>query len=270
MKKIGFIGAGNMGGALIIAACRTIGADKVLITDYDRNKAQALAEETGCTAVSGNVEVAKNAEYIVLAVKPNIIRSVASELAAVLQEDKDNGCRHVVVTIAAGISTQTIRECIGEGIPVIRIMPNTTVQVGQGMILMADSGEAPEAMTEFQEIMKGAGSFMSIPESSFDITTSISSCSPAYVYMFISAMADGAVQMGVPRAQAIHLAAQTVLGSARMVLETGIHPDQLKDNVCSPGGSTIVGVTALEQNNFRYAAAQAIIQSTMKNLDLGK
>lgn len=270
MYKVGFIGAGNMGGALIVAACKSIGADQVLITDHDKEKVQTLAEETGCHVAEDNQELAANAEFIVLAVKPHVIRPVASQIAETLKESSSRGVCHVVVTIAAGVEIRTITECIGTDIPVIRIMPNTPVMVGQGMILITGSGETDENVKEFQILMKEAGDFLYIPESSFDITTSISSCSPAYVYMFISAMADGAVQVGVPRAQALHLAAKTVLGSAQMVLETGIHPDQLKDNVCSPGGSTIVGVNALERNGFRYAAAQAIIESTEKNLSLGK
>ena len=270
MNKIGFIGAGNMGGALIIAACKTNGAENVIITDYDLEKAKALAAETGCNVAQSNNEIVKNAEYIVLAVKPNVIRGVATDIASTLNEDIDQGVKHVVVTIAAGITIATIKECIGDKAPVVRIMPNTPVAVGQGMILLTGDGATDENVVEFQKIMEKAGDFLYIPEGNFDITTSISGCTPAYAYMFISALADGAVQVGVPRDQAIRLAAKTVLGSAQMVLETGIHPDKLKDNVCSPGGSTIVGVTALEQNNFRYGVAQSIIQSTAKNLDLGK
>ena len=353
MYKAGFIGAGNMGGALITAACRTIGPENVIITGHDMDKANELAAKTGCHIASSNIEVARLAQYVFLAVKPNIIREVAvgiadtlrnganadahatgasctyadasaagtpttdapaaSNLAAaastacVADPSKDAAADapaasnlaatasaacvadpstyavagasdagtcthtgHVVVTIAAGITRETIRKSIKDAVPVIRIMPNTPVAVGQGMILITGDGEDDPHVKELQEFMKGAGDFMYLPESSFDITTSISSCSPAYVYMFISAMADGAVQVGVPRNQAIRLAAKTVLGSAQMVLETGIHPDQLKDNVCSPGGSTIAGVNVLEENRFRYAAAQAIIKSTERNLELGK
>lgn len=270
MYKIGFIGAGNMGGALITAACRSIDADKVLITDPDTAKVQKLVQETGCQAAADSCELSRSAEYIVLAVKPHLIRTVASGIADILRSDAAAGISHIVVTIAAGVEIRTIRECIGEDIPVIRIMPNTPVAVGEGMILITGDGKDDSRVLEFQSLLKEAGEFLYIPESSFDITTSISSCSPAYVYMFISAMADGAVQVGVPRDQAIRLAAKTVAGSAQMVLKTGIHPDQLKDNVCSPGGSTIAGVNALEENRFRYAAAQAIIRSTEKNLELGK
>lgn len=270
MYKIGFIGAGNMGGALITAACRSIGAEQVLITDHDIEKARHLAGQTGCRVAQTNEELAENAEYIVLAVKPNVIRDVAGRMAQTLSEAAGQGIRHVVVTIAAGVSIRTIRECIRDQAPVIRIMPNTPVQVGKGMILITTDAKEDGHVREFQDLLAEAGEFLYIPESSFDITTSIMSCSPAYTYMFISAMADGAVQVGVPRDQAIRLAAGTVLGSAQMVLETGIHPDQLKDHVCSPGGSTIVGVHALEQAGFRYACAQAIIDSTARNLELGK
>lgn len=270
MYKIGFIGAGNMGGALIIAACNTIGAENVIITDYDLNKADTLAAQTGCLTAKTNDEAAKNAEYIFLAVKPNIIRDVAKGIAPVLLKDLENGIKHIIVTIAAGITIETLKACIGDQIPVIRIMPNTPVAVGQGMILLTGPDPDDEHLKEFQKIMAKAGDFLYIPEKNFDVTTSISGCTPAYTYMFIDALADGAVQVGVPRDQAIRLAAKTVLGSAQMVLESGLHPGKLKDNVCSPGGSTIVGVTALEKNNFRYGVAQSIIQSTAKNLDLGK
>lgn len=270
MHKIGFIGAGNMGGALIIAACKTIGGENVIITDYNLDKAKELAASVGCDVAESNIDVVKNAEYFFFAVKPNVIRDVAREIAPALNEDVANGVKHVVVTIAAGITIDTIKECVSDKAPIIRIMPNTPVAVGQGMILLTGLTEDDANIKEFREIMAKAGDFLYIPEKNFDITTSISGCTPAYAYMFISALADGAVQVGVPRDQAIQLAAKTVLGSAQMVLETGIHPDKLKDNVCSPGGSTIVGVNALERNNFRYAVAQSIIESTNKNLELGK
>ena len=267
MHKIGFIGSGNMGGALIIAACKTIGAENVIITNRTLEKAKRLAQETGCAVAETNEQIVREAEYIVFAVKPNVIRDAAKEILPALKEEINKGNKHVAVTIAAGISTDTIRECLENLVPVIRIMPNTPAAVGEGMILLTGD----EAyFDEFKSILSEAGLFEVIPEKNFDITTSISGCSPAYAYMFISALADGACQVGVPRTQAIRLAAQAVLGSAKMVLETGEHPDKLKDDVCSPGGSTIVGVNALEEHGFRYAAAESIIKSTEKNLDLGK
>ena len=275
MYKIGFIGAGNMGGALITAACKSTGADQVVITDYDPAKAKELAEKLGCVAVDNNDDLVRQAEYIVFAVKPNVIRSVAGGIADTLKACLKEGQKKTVVTIAAGIAVSVIKGCIDCDVPVIRIMPNTPAMVGQGMILLTCDQNAPdeiseEQFAEFQSLIAAAGEFERIPEAMMDLTTGVSSCAPAFVYMFIEALADGAVQVGVPRAQAMRLAAKTVLGSAAMVLETGEHPGALKDAVCSPGGSTIVGVTTLEQYGFRNAAAQAIIKSTERNLELGK
>lgn len=275
MCKIGFIGAGNMGGALIAAACKSIPANEVIIADCLPQKALASAAETGCRTAASNEEVVKSAKYIVLAVKPDIIRDVVDEIAPVLAECIQNNAPRVLVTIAAGVSTLSIREHLRVDMPVIRIMPNTPVMVGEGMILLTgsgpDSSEIPEEMfTEFTSLMGAAGEFERIKETAIDYTTSVSSCAPAFVYMFIEALADGAVQVGVPRPQALKLAAKTVLGSAAMVLESGMHPGALKDAVCSPGGSTIVGVETLEKYGFRHAVAQAIVQSTQKNLQLGK
>lgn len=274
MAKIGFIGTGNMGGALITAACKGMDPKEVLIADQLPEKAEALSEKAGCNTAASNKELAREAEFIVLAVKPNVIRDAAKEIAPVIRECAERGDRKVVVTIAAGVMIQSIKECLETEVPVIRIMPNTPVMVGQGMILISgdqDSDKASdEAIAEFQELLKEAGEFERVAEGMIDPATSVSSCSPAFVYMFIEAMADGAVQVGVPRAQALKLAAKTVQGAATMVLETGDHPGVLKDNVCSPGGSTIVGVTTLEEHGFRGAVSQAIIRSTEKNMKLGK
>lgn len=275
MAKIGFIGTGNMGGALITAACRGMDPSQVVITDCFKDKAEALAGQCGCRMADSNVQLAKEAEYIVLAVKPNVIRSVVKEIAPVIRSSLKEGEKKVIVTIAAGVEVSTVREFLEPEVPVIRIMPNTPVMVGQGMILVSSDKNAPdnvpeEIFSEFQKLLKEAGEFERMKEETIDLATSVSSCSPAFVYMFIEAMADGAVQVGVPRAQAMKLAAKTVLGSAAMVLETGEHPGVLKDNVCSPGGSTIVGVTTLEEYGFRGAVSRAIIKSTEKNLSLGK
>ena len=260
-----------MGSALAKAAVRKLGGASVIISDNDNDKRKKLAGELKCSETGSNEELVRSSEYILLAVKPNIIRDVARAFAPVLAADKENSVNHVIVTIAAGISTDTVRECTGDIYPVIRLMPNTPAAIGKGTILItAADNVQDESVEDFKGIMCEAGMFERLPESQIDITSSINGCAPAYAYMFIEALADGAVQVGVPRDRAIRLAAQTVLGSAAMVLETGKHPDQLKDEVCSPGGSTIVGVTALEENRFRYAAAQSIIRSTEKNCSLGK
>lgn len=271
MAKIGFIGTGNMGGALIVAAAKGIDPGEVIIADRDAEKAKELSAQLGCKVASSNADVAKEAEYVVLAVKPNVIRSVAEEIAPQLKEAEEKGEKKVVVTIAAGVAVQSVRESAKTNLPIIRIMPNTPAMVGKGMILLSsEEGNPEEIATEFTEILKEAGEFERVAEEAIDLMTGVSSCAPAFVYMFIEALADGAVQVGVPRAQAQRLAARTVEGSAVMVLETGEHPGQLKDNVCSPGGSTIAGVAALEEKGFRGAVAQAIVKCTEKNQSLGK
>ncbi len=275
MAKIGFIGTGNMGGALIAAACKSMDPAQVLIADLNAEKAEALAQEYGCRAVQSNEDLAKEAEYIVLAVKPHVIRPVAKSIAGVLAECAANDEKKIVVTIAAGVPVRAVKESIGTKIPVIRIMPNTPVMVGEGMILISGDADAPdevpeEIFDEFTGLLKAAGEFERVAEDAIDYTTGVSSCAPAYAYMFIEALADGAVQVGVPRDKALRLAAKTVQGAAAMVLETGLHPGVLKDNVCSPGGSTIVGVTTLEEKGFRGAVSQAVIRATEKNLTLGK
>ncbi len=271
MYKIGFIGAGNMGGALIVAACNSIGAENVVITDYLPEKAKELAEQVGCHVAASNEELARSAEYIVLAVKPNVIRLVAGKIATVLEEEAKAGKTHVVVTIAAGVKVAAIQECIGDDTTVLRIMPNTPAMVGQGMILLTGPSDIPEELfTRLEKMLAAAGDFERVSEDMIDSLTSVTSCSPAYIYMLIEAMADGAVQVGIPRDMAQRLAAKTVQGSAAMVTESGMHPGELKDAVCSPGGSTIVGVTALEECGFRNAVIQAIVRSAEKNKDLGK
>ncbi|MCF0142894.1 MAG: pyrroline-5-carboxylate reductase [Parasporobacterium sp.] len=272
MKKIGFIGAGNMGGALIMAASATIGGENIIICDHNPGKIEALQESCGCMVTIDSSAVVKESEYIVLGVKPQVMKDTVKSLVPALKERieaKDS--LPVFVTMAAGISTEVIKMCLGTAVPVIRIMPNTPAMVQAGMILYTASADVTdEQMDHFLEMVAGAGSFEKIPEEKMDQTSAVSGCTPAYAYMFIESLADGAVQVGVPRAQALRLAAQAVLGSAKMVLETGIHPDQLKDNVCSPGGSTIEGVNALEKGGFRGLVAEAIVKATEKNIKLGK
>ena len=270
MLKIGFIGAGNMGGALAISAARALGGKEVMITDHHADKMEALQEKTGCVIAKDADDIAANCEYIVLGMKPDGIRKAARGVAPILRSDCEKGIRHIIVSIAAGVSTDAIRECIGDGIPVLRLMPNTPVAVGEGMILMTANDTDFDELDKLRDVFSAAGELLYIPESKFDDFSSISGYTPAYAYMFIQSLADGAVKVGVPRKLATHLAAQTVLGSARMILETGEHPDKLKDDVCSPGGSTIEGVAALEEGAFRGTVAQAIVASAEKSKKLGK
>lgn len=272
-KTIAFIGAGNMGGAIIRATCRVVDSREVAIYDVLTEKADALAAETGCVAAGSGAEALDGAAYVMLCVKPQYYADTLRGLLPALKKNADAGVKQTLASIVTGAKMQTIAGLLAEGgldLPIIRIMPNTPASVGKGVMLLARS----EAVTEenfaaFQQIISGCGRLVPMSEHMLDIATPVSGCSPAFVYMFIDALADGGVQIGVPREQARILAAQTVLGSAAMVLESGIHPGELKDNVCSPAGSTIAGVEKLEEHAFRYAVAQSIVAAYERNCQLG-
>lgn len=274
-KKIGFIGTGNMGGALITAACRGNNPNEVIITDYFLDKAKNLATNLGCYVAESNEEIVRKSKYIMLGVKPQVLESVVREISPILKECIENGETRILVSMAAGITIETIKKYLEVEVPIIRIMPNTPVSIGKGMVLITtnilnESEVSNEQLDEFTHIMKSVGRFDKIKESEMDECTVAAGCTPAYAYMFIEALADGAVMAGVSREKAIKYSAQALIGAASMILETGVHPGELKDAVCSPGGSTIVGVAELEKNGFRNAAIQAVLASYYKNKDLGK
>ena len=263
MKKIGFIGAGNMGSALARAAVKS-GAS-VYIYDKDTKKANELAFELGANFME-NTDIASECDFVFLAVKPNIIPIAIKEIESGLVKNKSG----VLVSMAAGVSIQKIEDSI-EGYPIIRIMPNTPASVGEGLILWCRNAlVSDEKMQDFIKVMTPSGALTEIEENKIDAASAISGCGPAFAYMFIEALADGGVEAGLPRATAQKLAAQTLLGASKMVLESGKHPGELKDAVCSPGGSTIAGVAALEDGAFRATAASAVRASYEKTLKLGK
>ncbi len=268
MKKAAFIGAGNMGGALIQAACEALGPEQVVITDHAYAKAEELAGKLGCTAVQDNGEALRQAEYVFLCVKPQVMEGVVKALVPALREKPDT----VLVTIAAGIQIATLRGWLGDCSPaILRIMPNTPAAIGMGMLALTGEPEAKEEHYQAVEaILAKAGRVERLTEGQIDAFSAVAGCGPAFVYPFIEALADGAVKVGLPRQQAMVYAAQMVLGSAAMVLESGKHPGQLKDEVCSPGGSTIAGVAALEARAFRSAAIEAVEAAYRKTVDLGK
>lgn len=274
MKRAAFIGSGNMGGALIRAACRAIGSDQVVIADYQAEKAAALAAELGCTAAADNAGAVEGAEVIFLCVKPQVLPGVASALVPTLNACHGQGEDKTLVSIAAGVEIASLRgflQGISWDIPILRVMPNTCAAIGKGMLALTDGGAGNETgLAAVEAILADAGRVERMGEGLMDQFTAVAGCGPAYVYQFIEALADGGVMAGLPRAQAQTYAAQTVLGAAAMVLETGKHPGQLKDEVCSPGGSTIVGVAALEERGFRSAAIQAVMAAFDKNRELGK
>ncbi len=267
---IGFIGSGNMGGALIRAACKGVDPKKVIITDFSKEKASELAKEVGCLVAENNNAVVESAKFIMLGVKPQMQADMLKGISETLKKCLAAGEEKVLVTFAAGITVETVLKNVGAELPVIRIMPNIPASVGMGMILVAGEHAGDALTEEFLGIMKEAGRFDRLAEKAIDAATVPAGCAPAYAYMFIEALADGAVLTGVPRAKAMEYAAQAVMGSAAMILEGKQHPGALKDAVCSPGGSTIVGVAALEEGGFRSACIKAIAAAYEKTVALGK
>ena len=264
--KYGFIGCGNMGGALAGAAAKAVPADEILVSDRDGAKTAAFSAQTGAS-VGSAAQVAEECGYIFLGVKPQMLADMFSEIRPVLE--KRSG-RFVLVSMAAGVRISRIKELAGADYPVIRIMPNIPAAVGEGMILYCTDGVTADETAEFLSLMSRAGKLCQLEEKLIDAGSAVSGCGPAYAFMFIEALADGGVQCGLPRDKAILLAAQTLLGSAKTVIENGTHPGVLKDAVCSPGGTTIAGVHALEKSAFRGAAADAVLAGYERTLELGK
>ncbi|MBR5521601.1 MAG: pyrroline-5-carboxylate reductase [Oscillospiraceae bacterium] len=274
MKKIAFIGAGNMGGALVMGICKAIDPEQVIIYDPDIEKTATLSSKTGCIVADSADSAVADSEYVVLAVKPQILRGVQQNLVSAMQKAAREGKKQIILSIAAGITLAdlaTIPLENGLDLPVIRMLPNTPSEIGEGLNIYAVNDRmTDEKCDELQMMFSQCGLTEKVTEHILDVASAVSGCTPAFAYMFVDALADGAVRCGVPRDKAIKYAAQAVKGAAAMVLETGRHPDVLKDAVCSPGGSTIVGVATLENAAFRAAAANAVFYANEKNKDLGK
>ena len=261
---LGFIGCGNMGGALVQAAAKSVDGSKIAVCDFDKAKVEKFEKTLGAVGTTAR-DIAENAKFIVLAVKPQVMESAIADFADILRERKDV----IVVTIAAGLSIGAIRSFIGTALPVIRIMPNTPVALGAGMILYTVADVDGSTEQEFLAAFAKAGVFDKIPEDKIDAGSALSGCGPAFVYAFAEALADGGVECGVPRDKAALYAAQTLLGAAEMLLEYG-HPADLKDAVCSPGGTTIAGIHALEKAGFRGATIEAVTAAYKRTLELKK
>lgn len=261
MIKVGFIGCGNMGGALASAVAKCNNAEAVLY-DKDLKKAEALAARIG--ARTGDIDEVCESNIVFLGVKPNIIPVVADEIS-----DKIRAAGATVVSMAAGVSIAKLEVHLGNA-PIIRIMPNTPCEVGRGMILYTSNSGGSATVPAFLEIMAAAGKCDAIEERLIDAASAISGCGPAFVYMFIEALADGGVMSGLPRDKAMMYAAETLIGASEVVKQTGRHPGELKDAVCSPGGSTIEGVKALEDGAMRGVVSSAVTAAYKKTLALGK
>ena len=266
--QFGFIGCGNMGGALVRAISAKIAKERILIADCLEQNTKRLQQDCGVCVAKDAAEIAQSAQYIFLGVKPQGLGTLLSELSPILKERSD---RVVLISMAAGITLASIGYMLGEGYPVVRILPNTPAAVGKGMTLyccnsLVDAVEEKEIVFA----LEAAGKVDKLDEAWIDAGCAVSGCGPAFVYLFMEAMADGAVAAGLPRQKAMLYAAQTVVGAAEMLLQSGKHPGELKDAVCSPGGSTIRGVQALEQEGFRGVVMDAVLAAYEKTKDLGK
>ncbi len=264
-KKIGFIGCGNMGSAMIggIIKKGDYKTNQIIASVHTIESANRLADKFEIEAMCDNKEVASQADILFLAVKPYMFAEVISEIRDVCKKNQ------LVVSVAAGQTIESITGLFGSQIKLVRAMPNTPALVGQAMsALTPNELVTDDEMAEVLAIFESFGQAEIVPESMMDAVVGVSGSSPAYVYMFIEAMADAAVADGMPRKQAYKFAAQSVLGAAGMVLETGEHPGVLKDAVCSPGGTTIAAVAELEKSGFRSSVIEAQRACVQKSRDM--
>lgn len=263
MKKIACIGTGAMGGAIIRAVCNKFDPNNITVSNRTLEKGKSFANDTGCRFADNNKDCIKDAKYIFIAVKPAFL----SDLFAEIKNDIPSYA--VVISMAAGVKIEKLESFAKARY--VRIMPNVPAQIAKGMTaLSCNDNINSEELSDITEILETAGKVEQVPEKLMDCVTGVSGSGPAFVFMFIEAMADAAVRCGMPRKQAYTYAAQTVMGSAALVLETGKHPGELKDSVTSPAGTTIEGVAALESNGMRNAVIEAVTASYNKSVSLGK
>ena len=264
--KLAVIGTGQMGQALIRAMLRqsVLPPDDLVIFDQLADKAAGLAREIGCQVAKSGPAAAAGADVILLAVKPQVFNDVVQEL--------ESSLRHgvLLLSVAAGVTIARIRSLVGYRVAVGRIMPNTPALIGSGVSAVCFDDATPEQQEWTLRMLKASGLVFEVKESAMDAVTGLSGSGPAYVMLIIEALADGGVRMGLPRDMALQMAAMTVQGSARLVLETGTHPAVLKDQVCSPAGTTIEAVAALEAGGLRSALIEAVTVATQRSQVLGQ
>lgn len=254
MRKIGFIGMGNMGQAMLKGCLKHFKPEELLFTTPVEKECQGVKDKTGVNYVMDACICAESVKYLILAIKPQVYPEIFEKLKGHLKPEQ------IVVSIAPSYSICQVKKGLGEDVRVVRAMPNTPAMVGEGMsgVCFSEDIYTEEEKEMIQNFFSAFGKMEVIQESLINAVTAASGSSPAFVYMFIEALADGVVRYGMPRDKAYTFAAQAVLGSAKMVLETGEHPGKLKDNVCSPGGTTIDGVAVLEEKGMRSAVIEAV------------
>jgi pyrroline-5-carboxylate reductase len=265
-KKVGFLGAGNMGEAIIkgLLQAGLVPASSIAATDARPDRLEQMTKQYGIRAAASNTTLVAEADLVILAVKPQIMGAVLKEIAGVVDRSK------LLISVAAGVPVASLRDGLGRPARLIRVMPNTPALVLEGAtaIARADGLEAGDLETA-QELFGAVGRVVVLDEDALDAVTGLSGSGPAYVAIVIESLADGGVKMGLDRATAMILAAQTVLGSAKLIIETGTHPGQLKDMVSSPGGTTIAGIAALEEGGVRRTFISAVERATQRSRELG-
>ena len=262
--KVGFIGTGNMGGALAHAAAQSPAPAELLLSNRTPEKAQALAQQLGAT-VSDNETIARTCDYIFLGVKPQMMADLLARLQPILSRRQEG---FVLVSMAAGVTIAALEQA-APGCPILRIMPNTACAVGAGLTLYdANALLTKPQLDAFLTDMAASGRLEALPEHLIDAGSAVAGCGGAFACLFMEGLADGAVTCGLPRDKARRYAAQMVLGTAQLALQSDQHTAAMKDAVCSPGGTTIAGVRALERGGFRSAAMEAVIAAYEKTLSL--
>lgn len=265
--RIGFIGGGKMGGAIAggLLSRGVAEAGRIWVSDTVKERLQELKGLYGIHTTTDNRAVVKNADILILAVKPQVMGPVLQGLAGAVGPSK------LVISIAAGIPLSFLEGNLGKGVRVIRTMPNTPALIGEGATALARGSHATEEDLEAaRRIFDAVGRTVIVPEEQIDAVTGLSGSGPAYGFIILEALSDGGVRMGLPRDTALVLAAQTMLGAAKLVLQGDRHPGQLKDMVTSPGGTTIAGIQALEEGGLRAALIRAVEAATLRSKELGK
>lgn len=266
-KNIGFIGSGNMAKAMIggIIKSGLVKSENIITSDLNENTLKSIKSEFNINTTTKSEEVVKDSDIIIVAVKPNIYDMVLGSVSEFIDNKK------IIVTIAAGKTISSIENVIGDDKKIIRTMPNTPALVNEGMSALCPNKNIDgEELEMVKSIFNSFGKAEVVNEYLIDSVIGVSGSAPAYVFMFIEAMADAAVLHGMPRSQAYKFAAQAVMGSAKMVLETGTHPGELKDMVCSPGGTTIEAVKTLENKGFRGCVIDAITDCVEKSKEMSQ
>ncbi|NLK27435.1 MAG: pyrroline-5-carboxylate reductase [Clostridiales bacterium] len=266
MALFGFLGVGNMGYPLLKAAINTFGKDEVIYTSATKARREAIFQETGIPYLEDNRAVTKQCEYLILAVKPQIYPHILDEIKDAVHENQ------IIISLAVGITIESIKKSLSKTIKVVRAMPNTPALVSKGMtgISFSEDDFSEDERNIIDRFFSSFGKYEVFDENLMNAVACASGSSPAYAYLFIEALADSVVSYGIPRDKAYSLAAQTLLGAASMVMETGEHPGRLKDRVCSPGGTTIAAVKALEEYGFRNAIMKATDACYNRSKELSK